>query len=291
MSILERIFTLLGRAIRYSPAAALATVIGMIVIVPVVALSFGLLFVAAGGDWSWSLFSTLLVGGFLVGLVLVGAILFRISGVENARLKWITLVITIVMAGILFKGIKAIPTAGPLWTTILWSGFGAVVAGTVLLVLLGTVRPARPLFTIGVVLLIVGALSGAGKWMWSESKKSSAVVAPIGLQFCWSKPEDVTGGMSGIRGKCCPAQFNAFNGGLVNFSVFHFYGGAQEEQVYTLNRAEKVGTWKNNGKLPGRGTWEEMPTPAGTSVKLIGRYRDETEDNQWISFMIVEKSS
>ncbi|QQR82515.1 hypothetical protein IPJ70_00090 [Candidatus Campbellbacteria bacterium] len=124
-----------------------------------------------------------------------------------------------------------------------------------------------------------------------ERTRETTAPAPVELQFCWSKPEDVTGGMSGIRGTCCPAQFNAFNSGLINFSVFHFYGGAREEQVYTLNRAEKVGTWKNNGKLPGRGTWEEMPTPVGTSVKLIGRYRDETEDNQWISFMILEKSS
>jgi hypothetical protein len=86
-------------------------------------------------------------------------------------------------------------------------------------------------------------------------------------------------------------QINAWSGGLINFSVFHLYGGKTEEAVYSLNRAEKVGTWKNTGELPGNGEWEELPTPDGTPVKLIGRYKDATEDNKWISFMILEKSS
>jgi hypothetical protein len=122
-----------------------------------------------------------------------------------------------------------------------------------------------------------------------DEKSPSAnteVVKATPPRFCWSKPEEVKGARPELRSKCMEMQVSAWTSSLIAFSVFHQNLGKTEESVFFLNRAEGSGRWKNIGELPGHGVWEMLPTPEEGEVKLLGRMNDETEDNEWITFMV-----
>jgi len=279
---IERILAYLGNAVRYSPLIAIVVFVLMIIVTPILAMSFGLLYVSAGGEFSLHLMSTLLVGGALVGFTLAGALILKLLGVRCARHSWIALVGAVIMAGVLFRGLNAIPTAGAIWTTVMWSGFAAVVVATLLLVLFGTMRRVRPLFVIGVILMTVGALSGAVKWAGSRALTTKRSREEKVYKFCWVKPPELVGSSS-VRSWCGKVRIGLDTEDSLSFTVYDQY---DRTFSYTLDRVSSTGQWKaNSGEKFGFGVWEELLVAQGSRIKILGRFKDfslpDAEKSVW----------
>ncbi|GMU74399.1 MAG: hypothetical protein AMXMBFR44_5960 [Candidatus Campbellbacteria bacterium] len=299
MNIFDRLSNLLEKAARYSPRVAMMVVVTMVITTTLLALSLGLLFVAAGGDWSWDLFWTITIVGVLFGLVLVGAAILKVSGIQDARLKWIGLIGITVLAGILFRLTSLIPTAGPTWTTIMRIGFATVVVSTFMTLIFGTFRAIKPLSVVGLILICVGALSGIDQWGLLEAKKraveqrsgpaasATAGTIPTKMQWCWSKPPGVKGYKPGLRATCLDVRIDTDTQSVLSFTVFHRNGGEMESSSFFLDRVSGKGHWKNNGDLGGTGgDWFEQPVAPGSGMRILGQFRDTGRDNAWIPFYI-----
>ncbi len=172
-----------GRLVHHAPAIGIGIVAAMVFFSVAAGLLLGQLYVSAGGDWSWELFTTIVVGGFALGLVFVFATLLRASGLQSARSKWVGLVGIVILAGMLMSAIGQVPTASAHGSSFLRIGLAVVVVGTSLRFLLGENRAMKPLLLIGGVLLALGALSGVSK-AWGDRPAKSSRVSAVSAYPC-----------------------------------------------------------------------------------------------------------
>ncbi|MCR4275033.1 MAG: hypothetical protein NUW02_03280 [Candidatus Campbellbacteria bacterium] len=217
------------------------------------------------------------------------AVVFLLSwGYTAATATWGKHELQVAMPREIFNSESPLPKAGENPTTGATSKFIRLPDGTLKPVPLSWKRDQRT----GLEIPNPGTVEYWNQLNEYNAQEARKTTTPVEYRFCWSKPKEVKGYRPDLRQKCLPMRINAWSGGYINISVFHLSGGETKEQVYSMNRPEGTGTWKNTDGSGGHGVWEELPLPEGTNTKMLGRLKDETQkDDGWFSFVITPKST